>query len=191
MGGAQSYGDHAEGARAAVDDRGAGRVEGDRQGEQRAGGSGAAGHGRAGRGWWRDLLGGGASGGVSESASGHVSGAAVQSRGAGGAGDRRRAGTAPDLRRGGAWADRGDGAAAAGAEGGWDGNLVVEHPGADAAAGGAPARRRDDDSAGAPGRGLLVPADADLVPDRHRAAEAQGRGGAGGRSADGRKKGAI
>jgi hypothetical protein len=30
-----------------------------------------------------------------------------------------------------------------------------------------------------------------VVPDRHRAAEAEGRGGAGNRSADGRKKGAI
>ena len=61
--------------------------------------------------------------------------------------------------------------------------------GADGASGGAPARGRDDDPAGAARRGQLVPADADVVPDRDGAAQAQGRGGAGGRSADGRKRG--
>src|SRR5918998_6445612 len=50
---------------------------------------------------------------------------------------------------------------------------------------------RNDDPARAARRGQFVPADATLVSDRHGAAQAQGRGGPGGRSADGRKKGAI
>jgi DDE superfamily endonuclease len=191
MVGVQGHGNHAEGAFAAADGGGAARVTGARESEQRASRSGAASDGVVGRGWGRDVRGGGPSGRVSESASGHLPGAAVQSGGAGGAGDRGRAGTAADLRRGGAGADRGDGAAATRSEGGWDGDLVVEHLGADGASGGAPARGRDDDPAGATRRGQLVSADADVVPDRHRAAEAQGRGGPGGRSADRRKKGLI
>ncbi|MDP8970755.1 MAG: transposase, partial [Actinomycetota bacterium] len=66
-----------------------------------------------------------------------------------------------------------------------------EHPGADRSSGGAPARGRDDDPAGAARGGQFVPAGADVVPDRDGAAEAEGRGGAGNRSTDGRKKGAI
>src|ERR687883_549269 len=50
------------------------------------------------------------------------------------------------------------GAAAAGSEDGRDGDLVVEHPGADGAAGGAPAGGGDHDSAGVAGRGQFVPA---------------------------------
>ncbi len=191
MGGAPGHGNHAAGAVASADAGGAARVEDDGQGEQRAGGSGEAGDGADGSGWWAAVLGGGASGGVSEPASGHVSGAAVQSGRARGAGDRGRAGSAPDLRFGGAGADRGDGAAATGSEGGRDGDLVVEHPGADGASGGAPAGGRDDDPAGAARRGQLVSADPDVVSDGHGPAEAQGRGGPGGRSEDGGKKGAI
>jgi len=70
-------------------------------------------------------------------------------------------------------------------------DLVAEHAGKDAPSRGAPAGGRDDDSAGAPGGRQFVPADADLVPDGHGAAQAQGRGGAGSRSEDRRKKGAI
>ena len=69
--------------------------------------------------------------------------------------------------------------------------MVAEHPGADRSSGGAPACGRNHDPAGAARCGQFVPADADVVPDRHRAAEAEGRGGAGDRSTDGRKKGAI
>ena len=64
-------------------------------------------------------------------------------------------------------------------------------PGADGAPGGSAAGGGDDDSAGAARRGQFVSADADVVPDWDGPAEAQGRGGAGGRSADRRKKGAI
>src|SRR5512132_1731345 len=191
MGGARSHGNPAEGAPATADDRGAARVEDDRQGEQRASGSGEAGDGAAGGGWRAVVRCGGARGGVSEPASGHVSGTAVQPGRPAGAGDRRRAGAAAGLRRGGAGADRGDGATATGPEGGWDGDLVVEHAGTDGASRGAPACGRDADAAGAARRGQLVSADANVVSDRDGAAEAQGRGGAGRRSADGRKKGAI
>jgi DDE superfamily endonuclease len=185
------HGSHAERASAAVDDRGAGRVAGDCQGEQRACGSGAAGDGAAGCRGWADVCGGVRGGGVSQRRCGDLSGAAVQSGRTGGAGDRPWAGATLDLRCGGAGADRGDGAAGTGPEGGWDGDLVIEHTGADAAAGGAPSGGSDDDPSGAARRGQFVPADADVVPDRDGPTEAQGRGGAGGRSADGRKKGAI
>src|SRR5215207_5542216 len=191
MVGARHHGDHAEGALATAHGGGAARVERDRQGEQRAGGSGEARDGAAGGGRGAVVLGRGPGGGVSERASGDLPGPAVQSGRVGGAGNRGRAGPAADLRRSGAGADCGDGAAATGSEDGWDGDLVVEHPGADGAAGGAPARGRDDDPTGAPGRGQLVPADADVVPDRDGAAEAEGWRGPGGRSADGRKKGLI
>jgi hypothetical protein len=191
MVGVRRDGSHAEGVLATADDCGARRIEDARQGEQRAGGSGAASDGAVGRGWRANVLGGGACGWVSERGGRDLPGATVQSGGVGGVSDRERAGTAADLRRGGAGADRGDGAATAGSEGGRDGDLVAEHAGADGPSRGAPARRRDDDPAGAAGRGQFVPADADLVPDGDGPTEAQGRGGAGGRSEDGRKKGAI
>ena len=69
--------------------------------------------------------------------------------------------------------------------------MVAEHPGAGRSSGGAPACGRNDDPSRPARCGQFVPADADVVPDRHRAAAAEGRGGAGNRSADGRKKGLI
>src|SRR4051812_44846035 len=125
MVGARGHGHHAEGALATADDSGAVRAEADRQGEQRAGGSSAAGDGAAGGRGRADVRGGSRGGRVSESASGHVSGATVQSGGAFGAGDRGRARSSADLRRGGAGADRGDGPAVSGSEGRWDSNLVA------------------------------------------------------------------
>ena len=191
MAGARSDGSHTAGELAATDGRGAARVAGDDEGEQRAGGSGAAGDGAAGGGRRRDVLGGDARGRLSEPGSGHVSGAAVQPGGAGRARDRGRAWSAADVRRGGAGADRGDGAAATGAEAGRDGDLVAAYAGADRPPGGVGSSRCDHDSAGAARRGQFVPAHPNVVSDGHRAAETQGGGGAGGRSEDGRKKGAI
>src|SRR5215207_4712278 len=191
MVGAERHGNHAEGALAAADDRGAARVEADRAGEQRARGPGAASDGRAGGGRRAVVVGRSPGGGISESGRGHVPGAAVQSGRAWGAEDRGRARSAADVRRGGPGADRGDGPAVAGSEGRWDGHLVALDAGANAPTRGAAACGRDDDSARAARRGQLVPADADLVPDGDGAAQAQGRCGPGGRSEDGRKKGAI
>lgn len=191
MVGARGHGHHAEGALATADDRGAARDEEDRQGEQRAGGSGAAGDGAVGGRGRADVRGGSRGGRVSEPASGHLFGAAVQSGRGGGVGDRGRAWSAADVRRGGTGQDRGDGAASAGPEAGWDGDLVALDLGADGASGGAAARGSDDDSAGATRRRQLVSANADVVSDGDGAAEAQGRGSPGGRSADRRQKGAI
>src|SRR5215213_133402 len=100
-------------------------------------------------------------------------------------------GIAAGLRRDGTGPDRGDRPAATGSESRWHRHVVALDPGADGASGGAPARGRDDDPTGAARRGQFVPADADVVPDRDGPAEAQGGRGAGGGSADGRKKGAI
>ena len=191
MVGARHHGDHAEGAVATADGGGTGRTRGDREGEQRTGGSGAAGDLAAGGRRGADVRGGGRGGGVSEPAGSHVSGAAVQSGGAGGAGDRGRARASADVPRGDPGADRRDGAATTGAEDGWDSDLVVEHAGADGPAGGAAAGGRDHDSAGAARRGQFVPADPNLVSGGHRTAEAQGRVGPGGRPADRSKKGLI
>src|SRR5829696_318054 len=191
MVGAESHGNHAEGARAAADDRGAARVDADRPGEQRAGGPGEASDGIAGGGRRAVVFGSSPCGGVSESGRGHVPRAAIQPGRARGAEDRGRARSAADLRRVGPGADRGDGPAASGSEGRWDGDLVALDAGADAPTRGAATCGRNDDSAGAARRGELVPADADVVSDRHGPAQAQGRGGPGGRSEDGRKKGAI
>src|SRR5215217_2720039 len=191
MGGARRHGNHAERGLAPADAGGAARVAGDHEGKQRASRSGQTSDGGAGRGWGRDVLGGGASDRLSESTSRHLPGAAVQSGRAGVAGDRGRSWSAADLRRAGPRADRSNRAAATGSEGGWDGDLVAEHLGADDPPRGAAAGGGDHDSAGAAGRGQLLSADADVVSDRHGAAEAQGRGGAGGRSEDGRKKGRI
>src|SRR5829696_7565237 len=191
MVGAESHGNHAEGARAAADDRGAARVDADRPGEQRAGGPGEASDGIAGGGRGAVVFGSSPGGGVSESGRGHLPGAAVQSGRARGTEDRGRAGSAADLRGGGPRPDRGDGAAATGSEGRWDGDLVALDAGANAPTRGAAGCGRDDDSARAARRGQLVPADADVVSDRHGAAQAQGRCGPGGRPEDGRKKGAI
>src|SRR5436190_16287992 len=191
MVGAESHGTHAAGALAAADAGGAARVEDDHEGEQRAAGPGASGGGGAGGGAGAALRGGGTRGRVAERDDGQQPGAAVQSGRAWGAADRGRAWSAADVRRRSPRPDRGDGAAATGSEGGRDGDLVLEYPGADATSGGTLGGRGDDDSAGAARRGQLVPADADVVPDGHGAAQAQGRGGAGGRSEDGRKKGAI
>ena len=118
----------------------------DHEGEQRAGGSGAAGDGAAGGGP-------GASvrrrapraAGYRSSGDGHVPGAAVQPGGAGRAADRGGPRAAADLRRAGPRADRGDRPAPTRPEDGRHRDLVAEHPGADAAPGGAPAawaRRR-------------------------------------------------
>src|SRR5215210_6891496 len=191
MVGAESHGNHAEGARAAADDRGAARVEEAHEGEQRARGPGEASDGIAGGGRRAVVFGSSPCGGVSESGRGHVPRAAIQSGRAPGAEDRGRARSAADLRRGGAGADRGDGPAVSRSEGRWDSDLVAEHAGANAPSGGAAACGRDDDPARAARRGQFVPADADVVPDRHGAAQAQGRCGPGSRSEDGRKKGAI
>src|SRR5215207_8352037 len=191
MVGAESHGNHAERALAAADDRGAARVEADCEGEQRARGSGEASDGSAGGGWGAVVFGSSPGGGVSESGRGHVPRAAIQPDRARGAEDRGRARSAADVRRGGPGADRGDGPAVSGSEGRRDSDLVALDAGANAPTRGAAARGRDDDSARAARRGQLVPADADVVPDRHGAAQAQGRGGPGGGSADGRKKGAI
>src|SRR5215212_10467525 len=191
MVGAERHGNHAEGALEAADDRGAARVEADREGEQRAHRPGEASDGSAGGGWWAVVFGCGPGSGVSESGRGHVPRAAIQSGRAWGAEDRGRARSATDLRRVGPGADRGDGPAVPRSEGRWDGNLVAEHAGADAPTRGAAACGRNDDSARAARRGELVPADADVVSDRHGAAQAQGRRGPGGRPEDGRKKGAI
>src|SRR5215211_6251523 len=185
------HGSHAEGVSTAADGGGAARVASDGEGEQRAGGSGAAGDGAAGGGRRGDVRGGGRGGGVSQSGGGDVSGAAVQSGRAGRTRDRSRTWAAADLRRGGAGADRGDRPTATGSESRWHRDLVALDAGADGASGGTPVRGCDDDPAGAARRGQLVPADADVVPDRDGPAEAQGRGGAGGRSEDGRKKGRI
>src|SRR5690242_17492144 len=157
MVGVGRHGSHAERALAAADDRGARRVTGGRQGKQRAGGPGAAGNGAARGGGWTDVCCGGRGGEVSQRRCDHLSGAAVQSDRAWGAGDRPWAGATTDLRRGGAGADRGDGPAGTGSEGGWDGDLVPEHAGADAASGGAPSGGGDDDPTGAARRGQLVP----------------------------------
>src|SRR3954447_22678027 len=191
MVGAESHGTHAAGALAAADAGGAARVEDDHEGEQRAAGPGASGGGGAGGGAGAALRGGGTRGRVAERDDGQQPGAAVQSGRAWGAADRGRAWSAADVRRRSPRPDRGDGAAATGSEGGRDGDLVLEYPGADDTSGGTLGGRGDDDSAGAARRGQLVPADTDVVPDGHGAAQAQGRGGAGGRSEDGRKKGAI
>lgn len=191
MVGAESHGTHAEGAFAATDAGGAARVEDAREGEQRAARSGAAGDGGVGGGARAGLRGGGTRGWVAERDDGEQPGAAVQSGWAWRAADRGRSGAAADLRRGGAGPDRGDRPAGAGPEGGWDGDLVALDPGADGAPRGAAPCGGNDDSAGAARRRQLVSADADVVSDRHGPAQAQGRGGAGGRSADGRKKGAI
>ena len=161
----------------------------DREGEQRACGSGEASEGAAGGGRRGDVRGGVARGWLSEHRGGHVSGAAVQSGRAGRTRDRGSSWAAADVRRGGASADRGDRPAATGSESRWHGDVVALDPGADGASGGAPARGRDDDPAGAARRGQFVPADADLVPDGDGPAEAQGGRGAGGGSADGRKRG--
>src|SRR5215207_5703104 len=191
MVGAGHHGSHAEGAPTSVDDRGAGRLEGDRQGEQRACGSGAASDGAACGGRRGAVLGGGARGRLSEPGGGDVSGEAVQPGRAGGARDRVWAGTAAELRRGGPGTDRGDGPAVTGSEGRRDRDVVALDPGADGPSGGAPARGRDDDPAGAARRGQFLPEDADVVSDGDGPAETEGRGGPGGRSEDGRKKGAI
>ncbi len=191
MVGARNHGNHAEGAFAAADGGGAARVGGDHEGEQRASRPGEASDGAAGGGRGAVVLGSGPSGRLWEPPGGHLPGAAVQSGGARRAADRGRAWSAVDVRCGGAGQDCGDGAAATGPEDGRDGDLVAEHAGADGAARGAPARGGDHDTAGVARRREFVSADADVVPDRHRAAEAQGRGGAGGRSEDGRKKGLI
>src|SRR5215212_7070979 len=147
MGGARRHGNHAERGLAPADAGGAARVAGDHEGKQRASRSGQTSDGGAGRGWGRDVLGGGASDRLSESTSRHLPGAAVQSGRAGVAGDRGRSWSAADLRRAGPRADRSNRAAATGSEGGWDGDLVAEHLGADdpprgAAAGGATTIRR-------------------------------------------------
>src|SRR4051812_4526371 len=191
MVGAEGDGNHAEGALAAADGGGAARVEADHEGEQRACGPGDASDGGAGGGWRAVVFGRRPGGGVAESGRGHVPGAALQSGRAWGAEDRGRARSAADVRRVGPGADRGDGPAVTRSEGRWDGDLVAEHAGADAPTRGAAACGRNDDSARAARRGELVPADADVVPDGYSATQAQGRGGAGGRSEDGRKKGAI
>jgi hypothetical protein len=191
MVGVRDDGNPAAGALAIVDGGGAARARGDHEGEQRADGPGTAGAGAAGGRPRRDVRGGSRGGRVSERAGGDVPGAAVQSGRIGGAGDRGRAGAAADLRRDGAGADRGDGAATTGSEDGWDGDLVVEHPGADGASRRAAACRCDDDPAGAAGCGQLVSADPAVVSDRHRAAEAPGRGGPGGRSAARSNKGLL
>src|SRR5215213_11671605 len=191
MVGAEGHGNHAERALAAADDRGAARVEADREGEQRARGSGEASDGSAGGGWRAVVFGSSPGGGVSESGRGHLPRAAIQPDRARGAEDRGRARSAADVRRASPGADRGDGPAVSGSEGRWDGDLVALDAGADAPTRGAATCGRNDDSAGAARRGELVPADADVVSDRHGAAQAQGRGGPGGRSEDGRKKGAI
>src|SRR5215211_8902443 len=117
MVGAESHGNHAEGALAAADDRGAARVDEDHEGEQRAGGPGEASDGRAGGGWRAVVFGRSLGGGVSESGRGHVPGAAIQSGRAWGAEDRGRARSAADLRRAGPGADRGDGPAVTRSEG--------------------------------------------------------------------------
>src|SRR5215213_10778033 len=116
MVGAEGHGNHAERALAAADDRGAARVEADREGEQRARGSGEASDGSAGGGWRAVVFGSRPGGGVSESGRGHVPRTAIQSGRAWGADDRGRARSAADLRRGGPGADRGDGPAVSG----WD-----------------------------------------------------------------------
>ena len=123
------------------------------------------------------------------SGDGHVSRTAIQSGGAWGAADRGGRGRRRTYDAGGAGPDRGHRPAVSRPEGRWDGDLVAHHPGANAAARGAPACGRNDDSAGAARRGQFVSADADLVSDRDGAAQAQSRSGAGGRSEDGRKRG--
>src|SRR5215207_7404308 len=145
MVGAGRHGSHAEGAFAAADDRGAGRVEDGRQGEQRASGSGTARDGAAGGRGRADVRGGGRGGRVSESGCGDLSGPTVQSGGAGRARDRGRAWTAADLRRGRTGTDRSDGAAATRSEGRWDRHVVALDLGADRSSGGAPARGRNND----------------------------------------------
>src|SRR4051794_5233774 len=191
MVGAESHGTHAERAAAATDAGGAERVAGDREGEQRTAGPGIAGDGGPGRGARADLRGCIPRGRVAERDDGQQPGAAVQSGRAWRAADRGRAGSATDVRCGGTRPDRGDGPAVSGSEGRWDGDVVAEYPGADGASRGAPTRGGDDDSAGVARRRQFVSADADVVSDGHGATQTQIRGGAGGRSADGRKKGAI
>jgi hypothetical protein len=144
MVGAGSHGNHAERALAATDNGGAGRVEADHEGEQRARGPGEASDGSAGGGWRAVVFGSSPGGGVSESGRGHVPGATVQSGRAWGAEDRGRARSSADLRPAGAGADRGDSPAVSRAEGRWDSNLVALDAGANAPARGAPAggRRR-------------------------------------------------
>src|SRR5215207_6802481 len=125
MVGAESHGNHAEGALAAADDCGAARVEADHEGEQRARGPGEASDGRAGGSWRAVIFGSSPDGRVSESGRGHLSGAAIQSGRAWGADDRSRARSAADLRRGGSGTDRGDGPAVTRSEGRRDSNLVA------------------------------------------------------------------
>src|SRR6266704_923293 len=185
------HGNHAERTAAPADSGGAARVDEDHEGEQRAAGSGTAGDGAAGGRAGAGLPAGRAGGWLAERDDGRQPGAAVQSGRAGCPADRGRAWSAIDVRYGGAGPDRGDGPTAAGSSHGWDRDLVAEDAGADVAAGRAPTPGGDDDSAHLAGGGEFVSTDADLVPDGHGAAQAQGRGGAGGRSEDRRKKGAI
>src|SRR3954453_5423779 len=162
MVGAESHGTHAAGALAAADAGGAARVEDDHEGEQRAAGPGASGGGGAGGGAGAALRGGGTRGRVAERDDGQQPGAAVQSGRAWGAADRGRAWSAADVRRGRPRPDRGDGAAATGSEGGRDGDLVLEYPGADDTSGGTLGGRGDDDSAGGGRRGAVGPAGAEV-----------------------------
>jgi hypothetical protein len=191
MVGVGGHGDHAERALAAVDAGGAPGVAGDRESEQRAAGPGQASDGVADGRWRAVVRVVGAGGRLRESTSDHVSGAAVRSGGAWGAEDRGRARSAADVRSRGAGPDRGDGAAISGSEGRWDGDVVAEHVGAIGAAGRAPVRGSYHHSSGVARGRQLVSADPDVVSDGHGAAQAQGRRGPGGRSEDGRKKGAI
>ena len=69
--------------------------------------------------------------------------------------------------------------------------MVAEDAGANRPPGGVAPSRRDHDAAGAARRGPFLPANADVVFDRDGTAAAEGRGGAGGGSAAGSKKGAI
>src|SRR5262245_12272229 len=190
-GGRGVHGATTEGAVAGGDGGGAGRAGAAEQGEQRPGGPGAAGDGAAGGRRRRVVRGGGPTRGVAERGDGRRGGAAVQPARPGGGGDRAGARPAGDLRPGRAGADRRDGAAPPRPQGRRDGDVVAEHAGTAAAPRRVTESGRDDGPPGVGGRGQLVPEDADLVPDRHGRAQAQGRGRAGGRPPDRAKKGLI
>ena len=174
-----------------ADGGGTGGVGARAAGDERAARRGAAGDRRARGGGGGQLRGGGTGRGVRRWQHGAGTGQTLQCPWPGGADHCAGARGEADLRRRDARPGGGAGPTVTGPQAGRHGDVVAEHPRTRGAAGDLPCPKVAHHRANLARRGQFLSADAHLVPDGDGGPQAQGRRGAGGRSVDRGKKGAI